>query len=62
MRGPSARAFSGSYRATLRSEEFRGFHSELKTLEETLAGKASFKTLEGQLTLSLEGDEGGRWH
>jgi hypothetical protein len=55
-----AGGFTGTYRASLRSEEFVSFHRDLKTLERTLAGKATFNTMEGQLGLSVEGD--GRGH
>ena len=51
--------FRGSYRASLRAEDFAGFRNELATLTETLSGVARFCTMEEQLELELKGDDMG---
>ena len=55
-------AFRAAFPAHLRSEDFQSFLQEAQDLRRTLEGAASFDTLEGQLALTLTGDEGGRLH
>lgn len=55
-----ASGFEGAFRANLRSEDFENFNRELTTLSKTLSGKATFSTMEDQLTFTMEGD--GRGH
>lgn len=55
-----AGAFRGSFRADLRSEEFRMFQEDVEDLNRTLDGAASFSTMEGQLALSLTADGNGQ--
>lgn len=52
-------AFSGRFAASFVTDEFVAFRSELRTLYETLKGEATFRTMEGQLTLNLLGDGRG---
>jgi hypothetical protein len=52
-------AFRAAFPAHLRSEEFQSFLEEAQDLRRTLEGAATFTTLEGQLALSLNSDEGG---
>ena len=52
-------AFSGRFRADLRSDEFLSFSEELAGLSRTLDGTATFSTLDGQITFSLTGDGTG---
>jgi hypothetical protein len=52
--------FQGSFRASLRSDEFQKFKRELTRLSTTLAGKATFATMEEQLTITMDGN--GRGH
>ena len=55
----AAGAFRAAFPVHLRSEEFQSFLEETQDLRRTLEGAASFSALEGQLALSLTGDEGG---
>jgi hypothetical protein len=52
--------FNGSFRADLRSEEFRSFLEEAQALAQAPDGGASFTTMEGQVAISLTGDDQGR--
>jgi hypothetical protein len=52
--------FNGSFRADLRSEEFRSFLEEAQALAQAPDGSASFTTMEGQVAISLTGDDQGR--
>ena len=55
----SVGGFRGHFRADLRSEEFLAFLEELASLRNTLEGRATFSTIEGQIGFSLIGDERG---
>ncbi|RYE00990.1 MAG: hypothetical protein EOP50_02770 [Sphingobacteriales bacterium] len=55
-----AGAFSGEFDGTFLTPEFSEFRDSLRVLHRSLTGKATFSTLEGQLTLELAGD--GRGH
>ncbi|HEY6470762.1 MAG TPA: hypothetical protein VI434_13460 [Candidatus Dormibacteraeota bacterium] len=48
-----AGAFSGSFGASLRAEEFAEFLAAARRLYETLEGRASFATLEDQLRVDI---------
>ena len=48
--------FSARIDASLRSEEFEQFHTELSQLNKTLSGEASFETMERQLSIKIFGD------
>jgi hypothetical protein len=52
----AAGAFSGRFRADLRSDEFQSFSEELEGLSRTLEGAATFSTLDGQIAFALTGD------
>jgi hypothetical protein len=52
-------AFSGEFDAAFLTSDFVGFRDELLVLNETLAGKASFTTLEDQLSLEFTGNGRG---
>ena len=56
----AAGAFRGSLRSDLRSEEFHAFLQEAEALGRTLAGAASFATVEGGIALALTGDGDGQ--
>src|SRR5262245_25555680 len=51
-----AGAWSGSHRASLRSEEFERFLSALRELSRTLRGTAEFSPMEPWIRLQLRGD------
>jgi hypothetical protein len=51
-----AGAFSGAFDCTFLAPEFSEFRDSLRALHQSLTGKASFSTLEEQLTLELAGD------
>ena len=51
--------FSGKFGASLRAEEFESLLNEINRLDETLAGRATYQTLEGQLGLEFEVDRLG---
>jgi len=53
-------AFQGRFQAAFLTGELEAFHDQLVLLHQTLRGKAEFRTLEEQLTLSLTSD--GRGH
>lgn len=55
-----AGGFRGKIEADLRSEEFDAFRKGVQQLYATLNGRAELSTLEGWITLTLEGD--GRGH
>ncbi len=48
--------FTANFVVDLRTDEFRSFHAELKSLYTTLGGVATFETMEGCVTLNLSGD------
>lgn len=48
--------FKGSFKVSLRSDEFRNFYNQIKTLYDNLSGNAKFKTLENQVLIELEGN------
>ena len=56
----NAGAFSGEFSAAFVTDEFVTFRSQVQTLYQTLKGTATFRTIEGQLALTLVGD--GRGH
>ena len=49
-------AFRGQFNCDLMTTEFELFKRELKTLYSKLTGQATFKTLEGQIEIKIEGD------
>lgn len=51
-----AGAFSGRYQAAFLTEELVLFLEQLQTLHSALRGRATFATMEEQLSISLEGD------
>ena len=51
-----AGAFTGRFQAAFLTEELGSFLEELRILNSTLQGKASFTTMEEQLSLELEGN------
>jgi hypothetical protein len=51
-----AGAFAGRFQAAFLTDELASFLEELRILHSSLRGNANFTTLEGQLSLSLEGD------
>ena len=55
----SAGGFRGGFEASLRSDEFQAFLTELESLDQTLEGTAAFSTMEGQLALAMTGDGKG---
>jgi hypothetical protein len=55
----TAGAFSGRFRADLRSEEFHAFLQEAEALSGTLEGAASFATAEGAIAIAVTGDGNG---
>jgi len=55
-----AGGFEGAYRANLRSEDFENFNRELTLLSQTLSGRATFSTMEEQLSFTMDGN--GRGH
>jgi hypothetical protein len=57
----AARAFRGEFEAQLRAEEFVRFRDQLQVLYETLNGGAKFETMEGWLTVDIQGDGKGHF-
>lgn len=55
-----AGGFRGSVGGHLRAEELADFHGQLARLQESLRGTAEFTTMEGWLSIHLQGD--GRGH
>jgi hypothetical protein len=55
-----AGGFRGSVGGHLRAEELVAFHDQLARLQESLRGTAEFATMEGWLSIRVEGD--GRGH
>jgi hypothetical protein len=55
-----AGGFRGSVGGHLRAEELADFHAQLVRLQESLRGTAEFTTMEGWLSIRIEGD--GRGH
>jgi hypothetical protein len=55
-------AFTGTYGATLRSEELVRFRDGLRALHRTLAGSVTFRTMERWLLIEIEGDGKGHFH
>jgi hypothetical protein len=55
----SVGAFSGEYTAAFLTSDFVGFREEVRALHESLAGKATFCTLEEQLSIELTGNGRG---
>lgn len=55
----TASAFRAAFKADLRSEDFQRFLEEAEGLDRALEGTASFTTMEGQIALTLSGDERG---
>ena len=51
--------FAGEYEATFLTSDFVGFRKELQALHHSLDGKASFSTMEEQLSLELVGNGRG---
>jgi hypothetical protein len=58
----AARAFRGEFEAQLRAEEFVAFRDQLRPLYEKLRGGAKFRTMEGWLTIGIQGDGKGHFH
>jgi hypothetical protein len=58
----AARAFRGEFEAQLRAEEFVGFRDQLRHLHEKLGGGAKFETMEGWLSIDIQGDGRGHFH
>jgi hypothetical protein len=58
--GVQAGGFRGSVGGHLRAEELADFHEQLARLQESLRGTAEFATMEGWLSIRVEGD--GRGH
>jgi hypothetical protein len=58
----AAGAFRGAYDAALRAEEFARFRNQLRPLYDTLAGRATFDTMECCLGIQVEGDGKGHFH
>jgi hypothetical protein len=56
----SAGAWRGEYRANLRTEDFRSFLDEVRSLRDMPEGKAEFNPMEPWIVLQLEGDGRGR--
>lgn len=52
-------AFRGTYDAELRAEDFAEFLKGIQALDKTLRGTASFRTMEGQIKMQLNGDGKG---
>ena len=52
-------AFSGKFMASLTTQDFCNFHSQLQTLYDSLNGKAQFATLEKQIEFTLSGNGRG---
>jgi hypothetical protein len=52
----SVGAFAGRYTACLRTDELEAFQCQLSEIHKTLAGKASFASMEGWLELNIAGD------
>jgi hypothetical protein len=55
-----AGGFRGSLGGQVRAEELAAFHDQLARLQESLRGAAEFTTMEGWLSIRVEGD--GRGH
>jgi hypothetical protein len=55
-----AGGFCGSVGGDLRAEELVAFHNQFARLQESLRGTAEFATMEGWLSLRVEGDGRGR--
>jgi hypothetical protein len=55
-----AGGFRGAVRGHLRAEELAAFHDQFARLQELLRGTAEFATMEGWLSIRVEGD--GRGH
>jgi len=55
-----AGGFEGAYHANLRSDDFENLNRELTALSQTLSGRATFSTMEEQLSFTMEGN--GRGH
>ena len=51
-----AGSFRGRFQAAFLTTELEAFRDELKVLLDTLQGQAEFRTLEEQLTLTLQGN------
>jgi len=58
----AARAFRGEFEAQLRTDEFVGFRDRLRPLQQKLDGAAKFETMEGWLSVDIEGDGKGHFH
>ena len=54
-----AGSFRGRFDATFVAYEFDPFKKQLEALQQTLKGIAEFETLEGQLSIKIEGDGHG---
>src|SRR6188474_1709349 len=52
--------WSGTYDATLRTEEFVSFREELEVMDRALEGEATFSPMEPWLELTLSMDSHGR--
>lgn len=55
----AAGAFGGTFDSTFQTAELSALRAQLSALCESLKGSARFETLEGQLTLSFEGNGRG---
>ena len=52
----SVGAFTGKYKACLRTDEFKSFRDGLDSLYKTLKGKASFASMEDWVEIQVTGD------
>jgi hypothetical protein len=55
----SAGSFRAGFRGAFQSHDFQKFAAELRSLWQTLAGRATFVTREGQLELKVSGNGRG---
>jgi hypothetical protein len=58
----AAGGFRGEFEARLRTEEFVSFRDALRPLHEKLVGQAKFETMEGWLSVDVQGDGKGHFH
>lgn len=54
--GLRTRASAVRYQAALRADELERLRDELRPVRETLRGRATFRSMEGWLTIDVEGD------
>lgn len=54
-------AFNGAYLASVRMDDLQDFLNQLKSLYQSLDGKAHFSCLEDWLQIEIEGDKNGHF-